>query len=133
MLVLLVMGGTGCASHRYTVVEPPTKPLTDYSILEIPEFETYLNDAESKELAKRFASRLHLAVENYRENNPENIVYDQVTLETDKTKGVLLMQGTIISYEEGSRAKRYWIRKSRLQSSLSLKFTYDERPLPARS
>ena len=107
--VLFVIGATGCASHRYTIVDPPTQPLTDYSILEIPEFDTYLNDAESKELAKRFAGRLHLAVKNYRDNNPQNIVYDEVTLNTDRTKGVLLMQGTIISYEEGSRAKRYWI------------------------
>jgi len=110
MLILLVIGGiTGCASHRYTVVEPPTKSLTDYSVLEIPEFKTNLNDAESTELARRFADRLHLAVMNHRENNPDDIVYKEVTLGTDQTTDVLLMQGTIISYEEGSRAKRYWI------------------------
>jgi hypothetical protein len=100
---------TGCASHRYTVVTPPSKSLTDYGILEISEFKTNLNDAESRELANRFAGRLHLAVMNFRENNPEDRVYEEVTLDTDKTRGVLLMQGTIISYEEGSRAKRYWI------------------------
>ena len=99
----------GCASHRYTVVKPPSKSLTDYGILEISEFKTNLNDAESRELANRFAGRLHLAVMNFRENNPEDRVYEEVTLDTDKTRGVLLMQGTIISYEEGSRAKRYWI------------------------
>ena len=110
MLILLVMAGiTSCASHRYTVVEPPSKSLTDYRVLEISEFKTNLNDAESKELANRFAGRLHLAVMNYRENNPENLVYEEVTLNTEKTRDVLLMQGTIISYEEGSRAKRYWI------------------------
>ena len=46
---------------------------------------------------------------NHRENNPEDIVYKEVVLSTDKTTDVLLMQGTVISYEEGSRAKRYWI------------------------
>ena len=110
MLILLFMAGiTSCASHRYTVVESPSKSLTDYSVLEISEFKTNLNDAESKELADRFAGRLHLAVMNYRENNQENLVYEEVTLNTEKIKDVLLMQGTIISYEEGSRAKRYWI------------------------
>ena len=110
MLILLVLGSiTGCASHRYTVVEPPTKSLADYSVLEISEFKTNLNDAESRELANRFAGRLHKAVMSHRENNPEDIVYEEVTLNTDKTMGVLLMQGTVISYEEGSRAKRYWI------------------------
>ena len=110
LFTLLVMGAiTGCASHRYTVVTPPSKSLTDYGILEISEFKTNLNDAESRELANRFAGRLHLAVMNYRENNLEDLVYEEVTLNTEKIKDVLLMQGTIISYEEGSRAKRYWI------------------------
>lgn len=45
----------------------------------------------------------------HREQNPENITYSAVTLDTDQAAGVLLMQGTVISYEEGSRAKRYWI------------------------
>ena len=110
-LLALVVFGTvaGCASHRYTVVEPPSKPLTNYSVLEIPEFNTNLSDAESKELASRFATRLHLAVSEHRKNNPEDVVYDEVTLKTDKTTDVLVMQGTIISFEEGSRAKRYFI------------------------
>lgn len=109
MLMLFVIGSiTGCF-HRYTVVEPPTKSLTDYSILEIAEFKTSLNDAKARGLASRFSYRLHWVVTNHREKNPENIVYEEVTLNTDKTEGVLLMQGTIISYEEGSRAKRYWI------------------------
>ena len=109
MLMLFVIGGiTGCF-HRYTVVEPPSKSLTDYSVLEISEFKTNLDDAKTKYFATRFTYRLHWAIENYREKNPENVIYEEVTLSTDKIKGVLLMQGTIVRYEEGSRAKRYWI------------------------
>jgi len=108
-LLLIMIGITACASHRYTVVEPPSISLTEYSILEIPEFKTNLNDAESQELAKRFAGRLHKAIMNFREKNPEDVIYEEVTMNTDKSKDVLLMQGTVISYEEGSRAKRYWI------------------------
>ena len=109
MLILLVIGSiTGC-THRYTVVELPTKSLTDYSVLEISEFKSNLNDAKSRGLASRFAGRLRWAVMKHREKYPEDIVYEEVTLNTDKTEGVLLMQGTITSYDEGSRAKRYWI------------------------
>jgi len=109
ILVLLVIGIiTGC-THRYTVVEPPTKLLTDYSVLEISTFKSNLNDARSRGLASKFAGRLRWAVMKQREKNPEDIVYEEVTLNTDKTEDVLLMQGTITSYEEGSRAKRYWI------------------------
>jgi hypothetical protein len=109
MLMLFVIGSiTGCF-HHYTVVERPTKSLTDYSVLEISEFKTNLSDAKSRALANRFAYRLHWAVKNHREKNPEDIIYEEVTLNTDQTKGVLLMQGTIIRYTEGSQAKRYWI------------------------
>lgn len=109
MLMLFVIGSiTGCF-HRYTVEEHPTQSLTDYSILEISEFTTNLNDSKSRGFANRFAYRLHWAVKNHREKNPEDIVYEEVTLNTDKTRGVLLMQGTIIRYEEGSQALRYWI------------------------
>jgi hypothetical protein len=107
---LLVIGlVTGCSSHRYTIVEPASTSLTDYGTLEIPQFTTPLKDPESQELAKRFADRLYRAILEHREENPEGIVYDKVTLATEETEGVLLMKGTIISYEEGSRAKRYFI------------------------
>ena len=109
MLILFVLGSIAGCFHRYTVVEPPNKSLTDHSILEISEFKTSLNDAKSRSLANRFAYRLHWAIKNHREKNPEDIVYQEVTLATDKTRGVLLMQGTITRYEEGSRAMRYWI------------------------
>ena len=109
MLILLVIGSvTGC-THRYTVVELPTKSLTDYRVLEISTFESNLNDARSRGLASKFAARLRWAIMKHREKKPEDVVYEEVTLNTDKTEGVLLMQGTITSYEEGSRAKRYWI------------------------
>ena len=44
-----------CASHRYTVVEPPKASLTNYSVLEIPEFDSNLKSAEAMELAARVA------------------------------------------------------------------------------
>ena len=109
LLLVVIASVSGCASHRYTVVEPPEKALTSYNTLEIAEFKTNLNDAESKELADRFAGRLYRAVMEYREKNPTDRFYEEVTLDTDQTTGVLLMEGTVISYEEGSRAKRYWI------------------------
>ena len=109
ILMLLVFPTISGCFHRYTVVELPSKSLTDYNVLEISEFKTNLNDAESRSLANLFAYRLHWAIMNHRQKNPEDIIYQEVTLSTDKIKGVLLMQGTIVRYEEGSRAKRYWI------------------------
>lgn len=98
-----------CASHRYTVVEPPKASLTKYSVLEIPEFDSNLKSAEAMELAKVFDDRLMKEIASYRAQHPEDVVYEQVVKATDQVDDVLVMQGTVISYEEGSRAKRYFI------------------------
>ena len=109
LLICLVLLLTACASHKYTVIEPASESLTEYSVLEIAPFKTNLKDSESAELAKLFPGRPHKAVTEYREQNPEDRVYEEVTLHTDQTDGVLLMESTVISYEEGSRAKRYFV------------------------
>lgn len=98
-----------CASHRYTVVEPPAKSLTNYSVLEIPEFDSNLKSAEAQELAKLFDDRLMREIRQYRAQNPGEVIYDDIVTSTDQVDDVLVMQGTVISYEEGSRAKRYFI------------------------
>jgi hypothetical protein len=98
-----------CSSHRYTVVEPRKKELTDYRILEIKDFKSNLVDSESKELAERFADRLHQNVMKDRQEHPEEVIFDDVVRQTNKTEGVLLLDGTLISFEKGSRAKRYFI------------------------
>lgn len=107
--ILMVTLMAACASHRYTVVEPPKTSLTNYSVLEIPEFGSNLSSAEAKELAKVFDDRLMREIASYRAQNPDDVVYDQIVKSTDQVEDVLTMQGTVISYEEGSRAKRYFI------------------------
>lgn len=107
--MVIVALAAACASHRYTVVEPPKASLTNYSVLEIPEFESNLKSAEALELAKVFDDRLMREISNYRAQHPDDVVYDQIVKSTDQVEDVLVMQGTIISYEEGSRAKRYFI------------------------
>ena len=87
-VVLLV---SACASHRYTVVEPQKKELTDYSILVIKDFNCNLADRESKALAARFADKLYQNVMKDRQEHPEEVIFDEVVRETDKTDGVLLL------------------------------------------
>lgn len=98
-----------CSSHKYTIVEPRTKDFTDYQILEIRDFKCNLGDSESKELAARFADRLHQNIMEDRQENPDEVIFDDVVRKTEKTEGVLVLDGTIISFEKGSRAKRYFL------------------------
>jgi hypothetical protein len=107
-LVIAFLLVSACASHRYTVVEPKKKELTDYRILEIRDFNSNLGDSESEELAKRFADRLHENIMKDRQEHPDEIIFDDVVRHTDISEGVLQLEGTLISFEKGSRAKRYF-------------------------
>lgn len=98
-----------CASHRYTIIEPKTKELTDYSILEIRDFKSNLGDKESQELASKFADKLYQSILKDRQEHPNGIIFNEVVRKTDKSDGVLVLDGTVISFEKGSRAKRYFI------------------------
>jgi len=106
-LIFLLL--TACGSGRYTIVEPAKKQFSDYHTLEIKPFTTTLNSAEAKTLSDRFAERLHRAIMEQRAQNPDRIVFQDITLQTGQSEGVLLVEGNVISYEEGSRAKRYFI------------------------
>ena len=106
-LAFLVM--TGCGSSRYTVVEPVSEPVSNFSVLEIRDFASNLSDEDAIELANRFADRLHLAVMKDRKANPEESIFDEVVRATNQTGNVLVLEGTVISFEKGSRAKRYFI------------------------
>ena len=109
ILLAVVFFVSACASHRYTVVEPRKKELTDYRILEIKDFNCNLADRESNALATRFADKLYENVMKDRQEHPEQVIFEDVVRQTDKTDGVLVLDGTLISFQKGSRAKRYFI------------------------
>ena len=99
-----------CASsHRYSVLEPSKKELASFRILEIRDFKSNLFDSESKELASRFADRLHQNILKDRQEYPDEVIFDDVVRQTNETEGVLLLDGTVVSFEKGSRAARYLI------------------------
>ena len=98
-----------CGSSRYTILEPATEPLTSFEVLEIKEFTSNLSDEDSVNLANRFADQLHAAVMEERKENPGESVFREVVRSTDKNNSVLILDGVVISFEKGSRAKRYWI------------------------
>lgn len=104
-IVILVAVGlfVGCSSHRAVVVDPMQGArLGDFSRLEIPAFDTTL----SGDLDPQLLTEIPLeASEKIRELG----LYQEVSGNAATDEGVLRMEGTVISYEKGSRAKRYLI------------------------
>ena len=109
VIVLLTLATAGCASSRYTVLQPATQPIANFDALEIRDFTSNLTDEDSVELANRFADQLHAAVMEDREDNPGRSVFDEVLRQADRSEGVLALDGTVISFEKGNRALRYFV------------------------
>jgi hypothetical protein len=105
-LALLV---AGCGSSRYTVIEPPKESVRDFKVLEIHDFTSNLQDEDSLRLANQFADRLYKAIQQDRRDHPGESIFEQVVRGNAATGDVLVLDGTIISFEKGSRAKRYFI------------------------
>ena len=100
---------SGCASHRYIVTVPLKTQLREYSILEIKDFESYVAGSEAEDVAKEIPDILLDAITKHNELNPDKRLFSEATRSTSESNGVLIVKGTLLSYEKGSRAKRYFI------------------------
>ena len=108
-IAIVVLLLNACGSSRYTILEPAKEPLTNFEVLEIKDFTTNLNDEDSVNLASRFADQLHLAVMEDRKESPGESIFRDVVRGTEESNSVLVLDGVVVSFEKGSRAKRYWI------------------------
>jgi len=98
-----------CGSSHYTVLQPAKEPLATFEVLEIRDFTSNLSDADSIDLANRFADQLYAEVMEHRKEDPGSSIFRDVVRSTDQTESVLVLDGVVISFDKGSRAKRYWI------------------------
>ena len=109
-VTLCICAVAGCAtSHRYSVNRPIQKNFGAFRIVEVLPFSTNVDS----EAANRAASELPQALigrlrEATREGSNDKL-FSAVGESAQEREGVLTIGGTILSYEEGSRAKRYLI------------------------
>jgi hypothetical protein len=109
MCALVVVVLPGCGLSHYAMDETPKQSLKNFDVLEIRDFTSTLNDPDSKEIAMRFADKLHAELLEDRALNPAQAVFEEVVRSTDRTDKVLVLEGAVISFDKGSRAKRYWL------------------------
>jgi len=105
----LGVGISACGSSRYTILEPASEPLTSFSVMQVNDFTSNLSDEDSINLANRFADQLYTAIQEERTNGSEKMFFTDIVRSTDQSDGVLVLDGVVISFDKGSRAKRYWI------------------------
>jgi hypothetical protein len=100
----------GCmSSNRYVIVDPPTVPLKNYSILEIKDFKNNINEPDADALAKEFPSLIIEGLNEHNTSNPNSRLFTEVTQSTTASDKVIVMESTLISYQKGSKTARYLI------------------------
>jgi len=98
-LLLILLTLAGCSSHRVVVITPATEALENFSVLEVERFATNVQEVDQEALSG-IPDEIVKKVSDLRK-------FREVTRSTDSSVGVLVMKGTILSYEKGSRTKRY--------------------------
>ena len=101
LLVQILLVATACSSRRVSVITPATQPLSSFSILEVTEIDSNVPDVELDVPHKMRQELVRKIAETRR--------FRSVTQQTDETERVLRLESTILSYEKGSRVKRYVI------------------------
>ena len=92
---------SACMSNRAVVIDPFEKQSPrDFDVLEIPEFKTTVTEDLDPEILQLIPDR---TIEKLRDEG----IFREVTRETNQTDGVLKMEGLLVSYETGSRTKRW--------------------------
>jgi hypothetical protein len=108
-LTCLAVTLTGCGLSHYTGAETPKQSAKNFDVLEIRDFTSALDDPTAKDIASRFADKLHAEILEDRTLNPKQTIFKEIVRSTDRSDKVLVLEGTVISLDTGSRAKRYWL------------------------
>ena len=101
LFALFLVAAAACSSRRVSVITPATQPLSSFSILEVAEIDSNVPGVEP-EVAINMRQDLVRQISETRR-------FRSVTQQTEEAEGVLRLEGLILSYEKGSRAKRYVI------------------------
>lgn len=99
----------GCASHRYSVNEPPEKKFGAFSTVEVASFSTNVGGEAAQQLAGDLPNALMAQLQDSKRRGSDTRMFTEVTRASEETQSVLTISGIILSFEEGSRAKRYLI------------------------
>jgi len=97
-----------CGSHRTIAANPPSAPLGKYTILEVKNVGSNIQNEDALEAAEEFPEMIVNRFVNYKDQHPQEMFFSQITRVTDEINQVLVLDCILVGYEKGSRAKRYF-------------------------
>lgn len=104
-VLLLIAVLPGCASHRYTVDEPVQTKFGTYSSVEVADFSSNVAGEQAQRLAGALPERIVRTLSEAKAASGAPLF--ATVSRSDETRQSLRISGRILSFEEGSRAKRY--------------------------
>lgn len=99
----------GCSSHRYVVNDPVARPFGSFAAVDVGAFTTNVNSDAARSLATALPQRMATTLQEAKHSKTNKPLFEKVTLSQGGQGNVLSVTGTIVSLEEGSRAKRYFV------------------------
>lgn len=104
-LFIVVLFIIGCAAGRTQIIQPKKVRFQNYQIIEITDFENNVGP----DLPAEFCAELPNSIaEKVKELNLfQEVIRSPVVTEGKHERKVLIIKGTVIEYEPGSRGKRY--------------------------
>lgn len=110
LVTLCVCAVAACAaSHRYSVNRPLQKNFGAFQIVEVLPFSTNVHSEAATQAASELRQALIRQLREATQKDSKDRLFSAVSESTQERDGVLTIDGTILSYDEGSRAKRYLI------------------------
>jgi hypothetical protein len=108
-LMVLLMATSACASHRYSVQDPVDRKFGAFDAVEVQRFTSTVDTETAREVADRLPGALIAELAKATRIRSKERMFSVVADSVGAAEGVLTISGRVLSFEEGSRAQRYFI------------------------
>jgi hypothetical protein len=109
ILAITALATSACASHRYSVREPVEKKFGAFDTVEVLPFTSAVDTEAARQVADQLPDALVVELRKATRKGSKESMFSAVTDSAGPAEGVLTISGRVLSFEEGSRAQRYFI------------------------
>ena len=109
LLVVLIVATSACASHRYSVQDPVEKKFGAFDTVEVLPFTSTVDTEAARQIADQLPGALVAELRKATRKGSKEPMFSVVTDSAASAEGALTISGRVLSFEEGSRAQRYFL------------------------
>lgn len=109
LMMVLIVAMSACASHRYSVQDPVEKKFGAFDAVEVLPFTSTVDTEAARQIADQLPGALVAELRKATRKGSKEPMFSVVTDSAGPAEGALTISGRVLSFEQGSRAKRYLI------------------------